>query len=160
MRLSGYGAYSTKDGEFKGGGTVEYIFNNQPTSKLTFSGKHDVLQLGASENAFTTGNILSSIFSRGNNDKLTLINSFDVRYEKEWWQGFSNSFALEYRQMFPTKYVDFVRPNGEVVDQIHTTQFRLGTTFVLGTRLSCGRPLIKFPWGRISRSWELTWLPG
>ena len=86
-----------------------------------------MLQLGASENAFTTGNILSSIFSRGNNDKLTLINSFDVRYEKEWWQGFSNSFALEYRQMFPTKYVDFVRPNGEVVDQIHTTQFRLGT---------------------------------
>ena len=127
VRLTGYGAYSTKDGEFKGGGTVEYIFNNQPTSKFTISGRHDVLQLGASENAFTTGNILSSIFSRGNNDKLTLINSFDVRYEKEWRQGFSNSFTLEYRQMFPTKYVDFVRPNGEIVDQIHTTQFRLGT---------------------------------
>ena len=127
IRLSGYGAYSTKDKEFKGGGTVEYMFNNQPTSKLTISGKHDVLQLGASENAFSTGNILSSIFSRGNNEKLTMINEFDFRYEKEWRQGFSNSFALEYRQMFPTKYVNFTRPDGKEVDQIHTTQFRLGT---------------------------------
>ena len=127
IRLSGYGAYSTKDGEFKGGGTVEYMFNNQPTSKLTVSGKHDVLQLGASENAFSTGNILSSIFSRGNNEKLTMINEFDFRYEKEWRQGFSNSFALEYRQMYPTKYVDFVRPDGKELNQIHTTQFRLGT---------------------------------
>ena len=127
IRLSGYGAYSTKDEKFKGGGTVEYMFNNQPTSKLTISGRHDVFQLGASENAFSTGNILSSIFSRGNNDKLTMINSFDFRYEKEWWQGFSNIFAMEYRQMFPTKYVGFVRPNGEEVSQIRTTQFRLGT---------------------------------
>lgn len=127
VRLSGYGAYSTKDGEFKGGGTVEYMFNNQPTSKLTVSGKHDVLQLGASENAFSTGNILSSIFSRGNNEKLTMINEFDFRYEKEWRQGFSNSFALEYRQMYPTKYVDFIRPDGKELNQIHTTQFRLGT---------------------------------
>ena len=27
VRLTGYGAYSTKDGEFKGGGTVEYILD-------------------------------------------------------------------------------------------------------------------------------------
>ncbi|WP_294140603.1 DUF5686 and carboxypeptidase-like regulatory domain-containing protein [uncultured Sanguibacteroides sp.] len=129
IRLSGYGAYSTKDNEFKGGGNVEIIFNTLPTSKLTIGGRHDVFQLGASENAFTTGNILSSIFSRGNNEKLTLINQFDLRYEKEWWSWFTNTFAYEYRQMFPTPYVDFLRPDSTEVSQIRTSQFRLGLRF-------------------------------
>lgn len=127
VRLSGYGAYSTKDHAFRGGGSVEYVFNMLPTSKLTVSGKHDVLQLGASENAFTTGNILSSIFSRGNNEKLTLINQFDLKYEKEWRQGFTNTFSLEYRQMFPTPFVNFIRSDSTEMEQIPTTQFRLGT---------------------------------
>lgn len=144
VRLSGYGAYSTKDKEFKGGGSVEYMFNNQPTSKLTLSGKHDVFQLGASENAFSTGNILSSIFSRGNNEKLTLINTFDLRYEREWRQGFSNTFAFEYRQMYPTRYVGFVRPDGTEVDQIHTTQLRLGT------RLSKNEVVVRQTFDKVS----------
>ena len=36
-----YSAYGTKDRNFKGGGTVEYMFNNQPTKKLTLSFKHE-----------------------------------------------------------------------------------------------------------------------
>ncbi len=89
-----------------------------------------MLQLGASENAFTTGNILSSIFSRGNNDKLTVINSFDVRYEKEWWQGFSNSFTLEYRQMFPHEICRFCSPERRDRGSDSHNPVAFGNTFV------------------------------
>lgn len=127
IRFTAYGAYGTKDGKFKGGGTIEYLFNSQPTSMLTITGKHDVMQLGASENALSTGNILGSVLSRGNDDKLTLIDQFDVKYEKEWWQGFSNTFTLAYRRMKPTARVEFTRPDGSSLDHISTSMLKIGT---------------------------------
>ena len=65
IRLSGYAAYGTRDGMFKGGGSVELAFNRRLTRKLTVSGRHDVMQLGAGQNALTESNILSSLLSRG-----------------------------------------------------------------------------------------------
>ena len=43
IRLSGYAAYGTRDGMFKGGGSVELAFNRRLTRKLTVSGRHDVM---------------------------------------------------------------------------------------------------------------------
>lgn len=129
IRLSGYGAYTTKGNKFKGGGSVEYVFNNMPTSKLTLAAKRDVQQLGASERAISTGNILSSVFARGSNRKLTLINQFDLKFEKEWMQGFMNTFSLQYRQMFPTQYVDFTHfdQEGSRLRRLNTTEFNINT---------------------------------
>lgn len=129
LRLTGYAAYGTKDTEIKGGGTIECMFNNHPTSKLTFSGKHDVLQLGVSENAFTTGNIMGSIFSRGNDDKMTLINQFNAKWEKEWVEGVTNKFGMDYRQMFANSRIDFVRPDGTEMDKINSLELKLGIRF-------------------------------
>lgn len=129
VRLTGFAAYSTKDGKVKGGGTVEYMFNNQPTSKLTVGGKHDLLQLGASENAFTTGNILASILARGDNEKMTLVNQFDLKYEKEWRQWISTTFSYGYREMFPTRYVDFLYPDSSRLTSIRTSEFHVGARF-------------------------------
>ena len=53
VRLSGYAAYGTRDGRFKGGGSIEAVFGRTLTRKLTLSGRHDVLQLGAGDNALT-----------------------------------------------------------------------------------------------------------
>ena len=108
IRLSGYGAYGTKDNHFKGGGGIEYMVNELPTSKLKLAYKHDVVQLGAGVNAFTEGNILSSVFSRGNNDRLSLVNQGDISYEHEWRQGISNTFAAQMRTIFSSPYVPFV----------------------------------------------------
>jgi hypothetical protein len=55
VRIGGYAAYGTKDEEFKGGATFEYMFGKQPTRKLTASYKRDALQLGAADDAFTEG---------------------------------------------------------------------------------------------------------
>lgn len=144
VRLSGYAAYSTKDEKVKGGGTVELMFNNQPTSKLTVSGKHDVLQLGASENAFTTGNILASILARGDNEKLTLVNQFDLKYEKEWRQWITNTFSYSYREMFPTRYVDFLRMDSTRLTSIRTSELHIGT------RLSKNEIMVRQTFDKVS----------
>lgn len=129
VRLSGYGAYGTKDSHFKGGGGIEYMFNDLPTTKLSAEYKHDVVQLGAGVNAFTEGNILSSIFSRGNNDRLSLVNQGDLSLEHEWRQGVSNTVAAQVRNIFSSPYVPFIRPDRTEMGSIQSLAFRLRTRF-------------------------------
>ncbi len=127
IRLFGYAAYGTKDENFKGGGGFTYSFKELPTSQLTLAFKHDVLQLGAGVNAFTTGNILSSVFSRGNNDRLSMVNQWDMQFEQEWRQGVSNTLAVQIRDVFPSRYVPFVKPDGGAMKSIQSTTLRLNT---------------------------------
>lgn len=126
VRLYGYTAYGTKDKEMKGGGTAEFIFSSLPTSKLTLSAKRDVAHLGASSNAFTTGNIMGSLFSRRNNDRLTLLNEFEAVYEKEWCEGVTNYFGLVYRKIYANELVRFDRPSGESLRSISNTEIGVG----------------------------------
>ena len=127
IRLFGYGAYGTKDRRWKGAGGFDYSFNDLPTSKLSAAFKHDVVQLGAGINAFTEGNILSSIFSRGDNDRLSMVNQLDVNFEKEWRQGVSNTFGVQVRDLFSNPYVPFVKPDGELMPSVQSTIVRLNT---------------------------------
>ena len=127
IRLFGHAAYGTKDENFKGGGGFTYSFKELPTSQLTLAFKHDVLQLGAGVNAFTTGNILSSVFSRGNNDRLSMVNQWDMQFEQEWRQGGSNTLAVQIRDVFPSRYVPFVKPDGGAMKSIQSTILRLNT---------------------------------
>lgn len=129
LRLSGYAAYGTKDNHFKGGGGLEYMFSELPTSKLSLSYKHDVVQLGAGVNAFTEGNILSSLFSRGNNDRLSLVNQGDISFEKEWRQGVTNTYAAQVRNIFSSRYVPFIRPDGTTMNSIQSLSLRLNARF-------------------------------
>ena len=127
IRLMGYGAYGLKDKKWKGGGSVEYMFRELPTSKLTLGFKHDMVQLGAGVNALTESNILSSILSRGNDDRLTMVNQLDVDFEQEWRQGFSNTFGVQVREVFSNSVVPFITPSGEPVDAISSTILHVNT---------------------------------
>ena len=73
------------------------------------------------------GNILSSIFSRGDNDRLSMVNQLDVNFEKEWRQGVSNTFGVQVRDLFSNPYVPFVKPDGELMPSIQSTIVRLNT---------------------------------
>ena len=126
VRLSGFFGASTKDGKMIGGGSVEYMFKKFPFRKLTVAAKHDFVQLGASDNAFSTANIMSSIFSRGGNEQLTEINQYDIAYEHEWAPNFSNAVAFQYRQLFPTRYVAFLRPDSTNFGRLYASEFKLG----------------------------------
>lgn len=127
IRFFGYGAYGTKDKRWKGEGGFDYAFNDLPTSQLTMSYKHDVVQLGAGMNAFSEGNILSSIFSRGDNDRLSMVNELQVRYEKEWWHGFSNILETRLKSVYSSDFVPFIKPGGEIMPSIRSALLRLST---------------------------------
>ncbi|MDL2230497.1 DUF5686 and carboxypeptidase regulatory-like domain-containing protein [Alistipes sp. OttesenSCG-928-L06] len=129
IRLSAYGAYGFKDREFKGGGGVEYMFSHQPTRKLTLTAKHDVLQLSAGNGVLAQGNILSSVFARGDTERLIMLNQVKGHYEQEWSPGFTNTLAVEWREMLPTKYVHFNRPDGTEPYHIRSTEVTLGNRF-------------------------------
>lgn len=144
VRLFGYGAYATKDQRMKGGGGFDYSFRELPTSRLTVSFKHDLVQLGAGINAFTEGNILSSIFSRGDNDRLSMVNQLDVNFEQEWRQGVSNTLGVQIRDIFSNFFVPFIQPDGQIMPSIQSTILRLNT------RLSKNEIVIRKPFDKYS----------
>jgi hypothetical protein len=82
IQLEAYLAYGTLDGKFKGGGDILYMFNKNPRRDLSLEYKWDVEQIGLSPNAFATDNILSSLFHRGPNNKLTMVREYKTAYER------------------------------------------------------------------------------
>ncbi len=112
VRLSAYGAYGTKDERWKGGGGVEWMLGRRLMRKLTVTGSHDVMQLGAGQNALTESNILSSILSRGD-ERLSMVNRAKLHYEHEWRHGISTFVGLEARRIFANGYVPMLRPTEE-----------------------------------------------
>ena len=79
---------------FKYGGEVMYMFNKNPRRVFTANYKYDMEQLGLSPNAYSTDNILSSLFSRGPINKLTMVREYKISYEHEWFNGLINTLTI------------------------------------------------------------------
>lgn len=123
-RYTGYIAYGTRDRQFKGGLTAEYMFGNDPTRKLTLNARHDMLQLGRSDDAFVEGNIMSSIMSKGDSEKLSPVSEYSVVYEHEFTPGFTSTFATEIKRIWSNNYVPMVTPSGENISSVAMNQLR------------------------------------
>lgn len=128
FRISGYAAYGTRDGRFKGGGSLEVAFNRQLTRELTLSGRHDVLQLGAGENALTESNILSSILSRGDT-RLSMVDEGDLAYEHEWHHGVTAFLGTRLRRIHANRYVPMRYPDGRPAGSVADASVRVGLRF-------------------------------
>lgn len=112
IRLMGYVAYGIRDDRFKGGGEIELMFNRRLTRKLTISGRHDVLQLGAGTSALAeSNNLLSSIFSRGGS-RLSMVDQAKALYEHEWINGVANFLNCGFRRIHSNRYVTMTTPAG------------------------------------------------
>lgn len=122
LRLNGYVAYGTKDKDFKGSFGVEYMFNNNPTRKLSASVKRDVVQLGKSENALNEANIMSSLLSKGNSQRLSPVNEYSINYQHEWSQNFDNAVAIEFRRVYSNRYVPMYYPDSTHVTSVASNQ--------------------------------------
>lgn len=115
--LTGYTAYGTRDEKFKYGFEGLYMFSKLPRRSLTLTYKNDLEQLGQSDNAYLSDNILSSLFRRTPNDKLTGIVEYKFNYLHEWRPGLSNDLSLRYREMTPSEYVPFrIIEDNNIVD--------------------------------------------
>lgn len=125
VRLSGYVAYGTRDEDVKGGGSIEATFHKRLTRKLTLAGQHDVMQLGAGQNALTESNILSSILSRGD-QRLSMVNRFETSYEHEWRHGIANFAGVRLQRIYANRYVPMLRPDGKPVNSIADASLHVG----------------------------------
>ena len=108
IQLEAYAAYGIFDRKFKYGLDLIYMFSKNPRRDLTAGYKNDVEQLGSSPTAFSTDNILSSLFHRGPNNKLTWIRDYRIAYEHEWYTGFINRIHLIHRELFPLGSTEFI----------------------------------------------------
>lgn len=128
VRLGGYVAYGTRDERVKGGGSLEFAFHRRLTRKLTLAGRHDVLQLGAGQNALTESNILASILSRGD-QRLSMVDRGEISYEHEWRHGISTSVGMQLQRIHGNRYVQMMSPGGMPVEGINDASVRIGVRF-------------------------------
>ncbi len=143
IQLEAYLAYGTKDQRFKYGGEIMYMFDKNPRRDLVASYKNDLEQLGLSPNAFSTDNILTSIFSRGPNNKLTRVQEFKIMYEHEWFNGLINRVHFIHRQMFPLGETSFVifpesRTSPVLIPDIFTSEVVFDTRIAFRERFVSG----------------------
>ncbi len=150
IQIGGHIAYGTRDQKFKWGAHALYIFNKNPRRSAGINYKNDYEQLGVSSYAFLSDNILSSIFAREQNDKLTKVNDISVFYEHEWFQGISNTITFGNKMVYSSPTVPFAYVDGNMDTVYHnslnTTEIKLNTRiaynekFILGefNRMSLG----------------------
>lgn len=129
VRFMGYAAYGFKDRTFKGGGTFEYMFNNQPTSKVVASYKHDVMQLGRGPSVYGNGDIISSVLAKANSQKMSMVNDYSLSYQKEWSQNVNMIVSLESRRIFSNEFVPMVSKDGFVFNSVGYNQAHLQMRF-------------------------------
>ncbi len=132
FRVGAYLAYGTKDDRFKYGADFIYVFNKNYRRALNFSFKYDLEQLGLSPTGRPTDNILSSFFSRGPIDKLTMVREYKLSYEYEWYNGLINTAQLNRKELFPpgdTKFLLYPESRQDTVftNSITTTEIGLDT---------------------------------
>jgi ferritin len=143
IMLSGHLAYGTTDQKFKYGAGALYVFNKNPRRAIGVNYKHDYEQLGITSYAFLSDNILSSIFAREQNDKLTKVNSISTSYEHEWFQGFSNTITFIDKKVYSSKtvpfsYIDHNRDTTLEYTSLGTTEIKLNTRFAFNEKFIMG----------------------
>ena len=129
IRLMGYAAYGFGDRFFKGGGSLEYMFGNQPTSKLMASYKHDVMQLGKGPSVYGSGSLMTSVLAKANSQKMSMVNDYSLSWQREWTANLNMIVSLESRRIFSNAFVPMVSPEGRIFNSVGYNQAHLQLRF-------------------------------
>ncbi len=129
-----YTAYGTKDERFKFGVSGKTFVSKTSRQIVELGYKQDVEQLGQSPDAFRQDNILSSVFRRTPNTKLTLVEESRASYQREWFTGLDNTLQVRYRTLYPLGDLIYQRPSPvdgppTAINTIHTAEVSLNTRF-------------------------------
>ena len=142
LEFEAYGAYGTKDQEFKFSFGGRGFISKEPRMILGAYFKRDIEQLGQSTNAFRQDNILSSAFRRTPNNKLTLVDEYRVQLEREWFMGFSSSLMLLHRTLYARGTLAYVGFDDErqpqLINSITTAEVVFGTRFAFKEKYVSG----------------------
>lgn len=133
VEFSGYAAYGTKDEEFKYNFGFKSFITKKPRQLVGVNYKNDYEILGQSNNAFTSDNLLASIFRRNPLNNMTRVEQYEVWYERDWFTGFNMRLSLVNRNMYAlndTAYYHLM-PSGapEYHSSIQTSEVRANFRF-------------------------------
>ena len=120
FRVSAFASYGTKDREFKGGGSLEWMISKQPTRKLTVKGQKDIIQLGKGTQAFNETTLLSSLLTKHGSEKRSPVNEYSLRYDWEVAPWLNTSTALEFRRIYSNVYVPMLRRDGNDTSYVNS----------------------------------------
>ena len=102
-RVQGYGAYGFKDNQFKYGISSKFLLSKKNRWILSLGTRRDVEQIGVS--LTTSDDVLgrsfasSSLFSTGDNDRLTSVNFTTIGIETEIAKNFKIKTSTSYRTL-------------------------------------------------------------
>ena len=127
FRFTVYGAYGTRDKEWKGGLSFERMFRRDMTRKLTLDAHYDVLQLGKGNSEFTTGNILSSFWS--GSQRPCTESSFSAVYDHEFSSDFNLQAGINARRIFSNPFIPITDRSGNPLGSVATNEIHLQGRF-------------------------------
>ncbi|MFT7611361.1 MAG: hypothetical protein ACI9J3_000304 [Parvicellaceae bacterium] len=113
IELSAYGAYGVRDQAWKYGFGTRFFITKSPRRMVHMVYKNDIEQLGLSQNAFRSDNVLSSFLRRNPLNKLSNIEEYRFSYTREWFEGLETTLLLRRSQFGPLGIIPTFQFNEE-----------------------------------------------
>lgn len=133
MEFSGYVAYGFKDEQFKYNFAFKTFITKKPRQLTGVNYKNDLEILGLSNNAFTTDNVLATIFRRSPLSNFTRVEQYEWWYERDIFTGFNTRVSFVSRNMYPIGGAGYLHPlpDGafELKPGISTSEARVNIRF-------------------------------
>jgi hypothetical protein len=127
LMLEGYGAYGSLDQRFKYRVGFLKMLEKNPRRAIGGHYKHDMEEIGASQNAFRTDFFFASLFRKSPIDQLSMVEEYHGYYEHEWFTGFQNTIRFTNRKLFTVGDSHFMVINqGDTVEQLSITTSEVG----------------------------------
>lgn len=101
MRITAFGAYGLKDQRFKYGAKMRWKVSASPHEVLEFSYKKDIDQLALGYTRFDFGRSLAMFLANRPVDKLNMVNTARINYEKDWSFNMRTNASLSWTQLTP-----------------------------------------------------------
>ena len=128
-RLTGFVAYGTRDRQFKGGASCEFMLGRDPWRKLTLDAQYDTYQFGQTARTaeLTSGNILTSLWH--GQQRLCPRSSFSAVYDHEFSTKFNAKAEVALRRYFSNAFVPMADWSGRPVGSIAANEVHLQARF-------------------------------
>ena len=138
FRLSGALAYGFRDKEYKGNGSVEFIFNREKTRKLTLFGQRDFEVLGRGSGLMSGRSIFNSVLAPGSFNKQSMMVEYLAHYEHEFSTHFNSDFAIRHRRILGNDAIPLIRADGTIDKSFTTNQLQWSGRFSWEERVNRG----------------------
>ena len=136
-RFSAWGAYGIKDEKFKYAGKIEHFFDKNPFRKLTVSYQDNIYQPGFAIKNIPQDHYILSSFRENKN--MFYEKKFNVTYQHEWYNGFSNTVSANVRELRSTEYNPMsYHVTNEVKEVLRDNSVTVGARFSINERFLQG----------------------